>query len=82
MHKKLRFGVVLAGLGLALVGCSGSSEPTKETTGLRDAMTNPKPFDINDVPEKDREMVMKMRGGGGAPGGAPKGDAAPKNDKP
>ncbi|RYG26434.1 hypothetical protein EON82_03305 [bacterium] len=69
MHNHLRLGIGLAGLAIALAGCS--STEAKETKDLRDSMSGTKPFDINNVPEKDRAIVERMRGGGGAPGGGP-----------
>jgi len=55
-------------LAMALVGCG--NEEAKETPALKEAMTGKKSFDMNNVPEKDREMVRQMtqgRGGASAP---------------
>jgi hypothetical protein len=70
MPNHLRLGIGLAGLANALAGCTGGTD-AKETKDLRESMSGTKPFDINNVPEKDRAIVEKMRGGGGAPGAGP-----------
>jgi hypothetical protein len=62
--------LIVVGLSLCLAGC-GNEEP-KETPEMKEALSGKKGFDMNNVPEKDREMVRKMtQGGAGA--SAPKG---------
>ena len=62
--------IACALVALTLAGCSGG-EDAKETKDLRESMTGNKPFDINNVPEKDRAMVQAIRNGGGRPGANP-----------
>jgi len=62
---KLTLAFAVAAGVAVLAGCQSADE-SKDNAAMRDSMTSNKPFDINDVPPEHREMVMKMRGGGGA----------------
>jgi len=64
------FCLSIAFAALALVGCSGPEE-VKETPGLRQALTQPPKFDINNVPPQYRDRVRAMTGGGKSAQSAP-----------
>lgn len=68
--------IVAGALALAtLLGCSGGADTAKETKEMRNALTTPQKFDMNNVPPQYRDKVRAMIGGGGASskgaGGAP-----------
>jgi hypothetical protein len=56
-------------LATLLAGCGGPS--TEETPGMRDAMTKPPKFDINNVPPQNRAIVEAMTSGRNKQSGAP-----------
>lgn len=64
MKKKLASFAIAA--GLVLTAACNQEEQVKDSPQMREALTKPPKFDINNVPPEHRDKVRQMMGGGGA----------------
>jgi len=54
-----------------LGGCSGGDQTVKDDAKMRESLTHPPKFDINNVPPESREIVRRMTQGKGGASSAP-----------
>jgi hypothetical protein len=72
------YGALTVAAAVTAVGCNKAGASDASTAKVKEQLSNPKKFDINDVPPDKRDMVRAlMRGNGPSQPGAGGAKAAP-----